>query len=265
MRSCSAGCHILQPFSGGGVDMRYVCILITFLLAVTAAHAKDSSVRYQVGEQYYEGFYISPAEKAPFVLLIHDWDGLTDYEVKRARMLSDLGYSVFAADLFGEGVRPTEVKDKRQHTGELYKDRQKMRDLLNGALDAAKKQGASVENGVVMGYCFGGAAVLEFARSGADLKGFVTFHGGLSTPEGQDYSKTKGKILILHGTADSMITMEDFGELGEELEHHSIDHEMITYGGAPHAFTVFGSERYREDADLKSWQRFKEFLKETIH
>jgi dienelactone hydrolase len=122
-----------------------------------------------------------------------------------ANMLADMGYAVFAADLFGAGVRPTEVKDKRQHTGELYKDRAKMRALLQGALKTAGSKGANVHNAVAMGYCFGGAPVLEFARSGADLKGFVTFHGGLKTPAGQDYSKTKGKLLILHGTADTNI------------------------------------------------------------
>jgi dienelactone hydrolase len=123
------------------------------------------------------------------VLLVHDWDGLTDYEVKRANMLADKGYAVFAADLFGAGVRPTEVKDKRQRTGELYKNRDKMRTLLRAALETAKSKGANVHNAVAMGYCFGGTAVLELARSGADLKGFVTFHGGLKTPTGQDYSK----------------------------------------------------------------------------
>ena len=96
------------------------------------------------------------------------------------------------------------------------------------------------------------------------MKGFVTFHGGLSTPEGQDYSKTKGNLLILHGSADTAISMEDFAKLAVELEAEGVNHEMITYGGAPHAFTVFGQDRYREDADRKSWQRFAEFLDETL-
>ena len=179
-------------------------------------------------------------------------------------MLADMGYTVFAADLFGAGIRPKELKDKRQHTGELYKDRKRMRALLNGALEAAKSKGANTDNTVVMGYCFGGAAVLEMARSGADLKGFVTFHGGLSTPEGQDYSRTRGKILVMHGTADKNITMDHYANLAKELEQAKVDHEMITYGGAPHAFTVFGSNRYRENADKKSWKRFTEFLTETL-
>jgi dienelactone hydrolase len=244
--------------------MRYVLAVIIILVVSTAAIAGGKAIPYEVDGKPYEGYFISPSPKAPLILLIHDWDGLTDYEVKRAGMLADMGYAVFAADLFGAGVRPTEVTDKRQHTGELYKDRKKMRSLIQGALDTAKSKGADVHNTVAMGYCFGGAAVLEFARSGADLKGFVTFHGGLSTPEGQDYSRTKGKVLILHGTADTNITMDQFAKLASELEAKGISHEMITYSGAPHAFTVFGSSRYREDADKKSWKRFTEFLDEIL-
>jgi dienelactone hydrolase len=243
--------------------MKMPISLLLVLLTATVA-AAGQAVTYDVNGQAYEGYFTSPGKGAPLVLLIHDWDGLTDYEVKRAEMLNQMGYAVFAADLFGAGVRPTEVKDKRQHTGELYKDRQKMRDLLNGALKQAGMQGADTSNAVAMGYCFGGAAVLEFARSGADLKGFVTFHGGLKTPEGQDYSQAKGKILVLHGTADKAITMDQFADLANALETQGVNHEMISYGGAPHAFTVFGGERYREDADKKSWQRFSEFLKATL-
>ena len=241
-------------------------IYIFFLLSVPtiAFGTTGASVTYQVNGQPYEGYYISPSDQAPFVLLIHDWDGLTDYEVRRANMLADLGYAVFALDLFGAGVRPTEIKDKRQHTGELYKDRKKMRTLMQGALETARKKGARIENSVAFGYCFGGAAVLELARSGADLKGFATFHGGLKTPEGQNYTKTRGKVLIMHSTADKAITMDQFADLAKELESTGIDHEMITYGGAQHAFTVFGSNRYQEASDKKSWKRFTEFLAETL-
>lgn len=239
--------------------------MLLILTFASTASATGNVVSYKVNGEPYEGYYVSPSANAPLVLLIHDWDGLTDYEVKRANMLADMGYAVFAADLFGAGVRPTEVKDKRQHTGELYKDRRKMRALLQGALYTAKSNGADVNNAVAMGCCFGGAAVLEFARSGADLKGFVTFHGGLATPEGQDYSKTNGKLLILHGTADANITMDQFARLAKELEARGVAHEMIIYGGAPHAFTVFGERRYREDADKTSWKRFTEYLSETLN
>lgn len=235
-----------------------------FLVTTVAMAATGSTVMYQVNGESYEGYYISPGSNAPLVLLTHDWDGLTDYEVKRANMLADLGYAVFAVDLFGTGVRPTEIKDKRQHTGELYKDREKMRALMRGALKTAKAKGADVSNAVAMGYCFGGAAVLELARAGENLKGFATFHGGLGTPEGQNYNNTKGAILIMHGSADTAIKMDQFAALTNELEAAAIPHEMITYSGAPHAFTVFGSDRYRENADIKSWAQFQNFLAEQL-
>jgi dienelactone hydrolase len=240
----------------------YTIILLTF--ATVTAGATGSSVTYQVNGQPYEGYFISPSNRAPFVLLIHDWDGLTDYEIKRANMLAELGYAVFALDLFGAGIRPTEMKDKRQHTGELYKDRAKMRALMQGALDTARNKGANIDNAVAFGYCFVGAAVLELARTGANLKGFVTFHGGLKTPPGQNYTNSRGKILILHGSADQAITMDQFADLAKELESAGVDHEMITYGGARHAFTVFGSSRYQESADKKSWKRFTDFLADVL-
>ena len=243
----------------------FTFLMIAFLAMPAAAFgARGAFVTYQVKGQSYEGYYVTPSKQAPFVLLIHDWDGLTDYEIKRADMLAESGYAVFAADLFGKGVRPTKLTDKRQHTGELYKDREKMMALMQGALDAAKEKGANIGNAVAMGYCFGGAAVLELARSGADLKGFATFHGGLKTPEGQNYAKTKGEILIMHGSADTNITMDQFADLANELEAAGVSHEMITYGGAHHGFTVFGSNRYKESADRKSWKRFLEFLADKL-
>lgn len=244
--------------------MRYIFFVLLSLMLAHPAQAAGEFVAYEAGGEPYEGYFVAPKKGAPLVLLIHDWDGLTDYEVKRAEMLGRLGYAVFAADLFGAGVRPTEDKDKRQHTGELMQDRAKMRALLNAALGEAGRLGADTSRAMAVGYCFGGSAVLELARSGAGLKGFAAFHGGLGTPEGQDYSKTKGKIMIFHGSADKNITMADFASLGAQLEKDGVAHEMTTYSGAPHAFTVFGSDRYRQEADQKSWKRFVEFLAETL-
>jgi len=149
------------------------------LSLASMADAAGSAVTYQVDGQPFEGYYLSPAAEAPLVLLIHDWDGLGDYERRRARMLADAGYAVFAADLFGSGIRPATIEERRRLTGELYQDREKMRKRMVGALEAARAQGARIDDAVAMGYCFGGTAVLELARSGADLKGFVSFHGGL--------------------------------------------------------------------------------------
>lgn len=238
--------------------MKSIFGLILFTLS-TFTGAGENKI-YNVNGSDYEGYWSKVSDNAPLVLLIHDWDGLTDYEMKRADMLNQLGYNVFAADLFGKGIRPTEIEDRRQHTGELYKDREKLRALMQGSLDFAAQLGGNSDNTVVMGYCFGGAAVLESARAGMKAKGFVTFHGGLGTPEGQSYQNTTAPIMILHGTADSAIPMSQFAELAEQLETAKVQHEMITYSGAPHAFTVFDSPRYREDADKKSWDSFTRFL-----
>ncbi|MFC1602772.1 dienelactone hydrolase family protein [Pseudomonadota bacterium] len=242
----------------------FIGFLFLIMQPMQSLAAQGQLITYEVNQKSYEGYFVSPDKNAPLVLLIHDWDGLTSYEIKRADMLSKMGYAVFAADLFGAGVRPTEVTDKRQHTGELYKDRSKMRSLMMGALDTAAKKGVDTHNAVAMGYCFGGAAVLELARSGIDLKGFATFHGGLTTPDGQDYTQTKGEILVMHGSADTAISMEAFATLANNLENAGIKHQMITYSGAPHAFTVFDSKNYQQVADRKSWTLFSQFLRDTL-
>ena len=243
--------------------MKFLITAIISLSFLSTLSPAGETVDYTVNGLSYEGYYNAANAGAPLVILLHDWDGLTEYEVKRADMLTEAGYSVFAADLFGKGIRPTENVDKRQHTGELYTNREKLRALLQGALTAAKDQGANIDNTVVMGYCFGGAAALEFARAGFDNKGVVTFHGGLSTPEGQNYETTKGKILIFHGSADTHITLQDLAQLATELEAAKIPHELISYGGAPHSFTVFDSAAYTPEADTLSWSRFLDFLKEV--
>ncbi|WP_348672801.1 dienelactone hydrolase family protein [uncultured Abyssibacter sp.] len=243
---------------------RTLLLVLTAIAPVVGFAGTGQTVEYSVDGKAYDGYFVTPAPDAPLVLLLHDWDGLTGYEIERADMLAGLGYAVFAADLFGKGVRPTTVEDKRQHTGELYKNREKLRALMNGALRTARGLGADTNHAVAMGYCFGGAAVLELARSGADLEGFVTFHGGLTTPDGQDYARAKGRYLILHGTADGHITMDQFAELAQALESAGLPHTMTTYGGAPHAFTVFGQDSYRETADTQSWAAFQAFLDETL-
>lgn len=239
-------------------------LLIFPVLGYSQGPADGRDVLYTVDGRPYEGYFVAAEESRGLVLLIHDWDGLTGYEKRRADMLADAGYSVFAVDLFGEGIRPEKVEDRRQHTGELYRDREKMRAILQGALAAAGEEGADTDNAVAAGYCFGGAAVLELARSGAALRGFASFHGGLGTPQDQDYADVAGEVRIYHGTADSAVTMADFAALAESLEASGIPHQMISYGGAPHAFTVFGSDRYREAADQHSWASFMAFLEERL-
>lgn len=242
---------------------RFLIGIVFALASATATFPVKAgeSVTYSVSGNEYQG-YQSKANGAAkgLVVIIHDWDGLTDYEEKRVNMLSEMGYDAFAVDLYGKGNRPVDTGAKKAETGKLYNDREKMRTLILGGLIEARK--FSSKPAVVMGYCFGGAATLELARSGKaqNVKGFATFHGGLKTPEGQSYPKDTPPLLIAHGGADSSITMQDVANLSKELEAAGLTYTMEVYSGAPHAFTVFGSDRYQERADKLSWQAFTEFL-----
>lgn len=234
----------------------FLAVILTPLTALAG-----QTVTYDVDGAAYEGYRASPpgASKG-LVLVIHDWDGLTGYEVKRSEMLAAMGYDAFAIDLYGKGNRPKETGAKKAEMGKLHKDRAKMRRLILAGLTEARKGGAG--KAVVMGYCFGGSATLELARSGQakNVAGYATFHGGLSTPEGQTYSANTPPILIAHGGADTSITMDHVAALSKQLESAGSPYEMQVYSGAPHAFTVFGSKRYRKVADTQSWDAFSDFL-----
>lgn len=239
--------------------MRYFMTVALAAIFATSAQA-GQSVTYEASGGQYEGYFAEADDPKGLVLVIHDWDGLTDYERKRADMLAELGYDAFAADLYGKGNRPATTSAKKAETAKLYNDREKMRSLILASLAEGRRLGA--DDAVVMGYCFGGAAILELARSGKaeNVHGYATFHGGLSTPEGQSYSADTPPILIAHGGADSSITMDDVAALSKELEAANVTYEIEVYSGAPHAFTVIGSDRYQERADRKSWDAFKTFL-----
>jgi dienelactone hydrolase len=241
---------------------------LIFTLAVAifpcAAQAGEA-VSYMVDGETFEGYRAAASgDSKGLVLIIHDWDGLTEYEMKRANMLADMGYDAFAVDLFGKANRPIETEAKKKETGRLYQDRERMRGLLVSGLQEARK--ASNERAVVMGYCFGGAATLELARSGKakDIVGYASFHGGLETPEGQAYPTDTPPILIAHGGADTSVTMDDVANLSRQLESASVPYEIEVYSGAPHGFTEFGSDRYQERADRQSWEAFSEFLKTNL-
>lgn len=238
--------------------------LTGLLVSQMAAAISTQDLVYTVDGATYQGYYAQADQpNAPFILLIHDWDGLTDYERKRADMLANQGYNVLAADMFGAGIRPTTMEDKKRLTSALYEDRSKMRRLLAGALNAGQQQGNDVRAGVTMGYCFGGTVALELARSGFEQKAFVPFHGAFDIPTGQNYDKTTGEILVFHGSADDAVSLESFATLGKTLEAAKVPHEMVTYSGAPHAFSVFGSDRYDARADERSWARYISFLANT--
>jgi dienelactone hydrolase len=244
--------------------MKSIFLALLLFLLSSAAIAGEA-VTYTVDGETFEG-YRAEASGQPkgLVVIIHDWDGLTEYEMKRTDMLAGMGYDAFALDLFGKGNRPAELVASKKETGRLYEDRARMRNLILGGLQEARKTGRS--KAVVMGYCFGGAAALELARSGRaqDIAGYASFHGGLKTPEGQTYASDTSPIFIAHGGADASVSMDDVAALSRALEEAGVVYEIEVYSGAPHGFTEWESERYQKRADEQSWDAFKGFLAEVF-
>ncbi|QBK32474.1 dienelactone hydrolase family protein [Roseitalea porphyridii] len=238
------------------------------LCATTAsAEIVGESFTYEVGGETFEGYVArnTNAEPRGSVMLVHDWDGMTDYEMRRADMLAALGYTAFALDVYGADTDPQSVDEYRALSGALYGDRERFRTLLQGSLDAAAENIEGwTDDVVVAGYCFGGAAVLEMARAGADVDGFVSFHGGLGTPEGQDYSAASAPVLLLHGSADPVSGMSDLASLLDQLQGAGVPHAAQVFGGARHSFTVFGSGDYDLAADRGAWDAFEAFLAENL-
>lgn len=236
----------------------FVFLLITLLSFNVKAGQK---LTYSLNGELFEGYLSKPSnESKGLVIIIHDWDGLTEYEETRADMLSSLGYTSFAIDLYGKGNRPEQFKLKKAETKKLYENRERMQSLILAGIQEGNKENSKI---FVIGYCFGGSAALELARSGkaSNIEGYASFHGGVKTPDGQSYPQNTPPIFIAHGGADKAIKSSDVFGLGNELEINNLPYEINIYSSAPHAFTVFKSKSYRKIADQKSWDSFLDFLK----
>ena len=236
--------------------------LATSVLAftVSGAAAMADPLAYSYNDRSFEGYVATP-EGTPrgTVLLVHDWDGLTDHERLQADALASDGYLAVALDLFGTDAVLNGMDDYRRETGALYADRAEFRARIQAGADAAAALDSATEM-VIAGYCFGGAAVLEAARAGMDIAGFVSFHGGLGTPEGQDYSATSAPVMVLHGSADPVSGMADLAALMDEMQAAGVPHEARIFGGARHSFTVPGSRDFDEAANAGAQAAFRDFL-----
>lgn len=244
--------------------MRILVIMILAFFPAAAFAATGTKVAYTVNGENFEGYYISPVANAPLVFLVHDRDGLTDYEIKRASMMAELGYAVFCADMYGKGIRPTDRQEQIKLTRDLHADRLRIRLLLNGSLAVAKSQGANVSNAVAMGFSFGGTVVRELVNIGSEMNALIVFHDGLALPEELDYPEARVQVLVRGGFADLDTIMKGFGQMERGLEKDDVRQEMITSGGVFHAFTVYGSLEHRGDLEQKWWNRVAAFLAVTF-
>lgn len=209
----------------------------------------------------------------PAVLVVHEWWGLNDYAKERARALASLGYLALAADIYGDGFETKDPSKARELAGKFREgDRALLRERVGSALAALKTHPLADKGRVAaIGYCFGGTAVLELARSGADLNGVVSFHGGLSTPVPASAGGIRTKVLVLHGVDDPSVPPADVQAFQDEMRKSGADWLMVAYGGAVHTFTnpAAGNDpsrgsAYNEKAALRSWEHMKAFFAEIF-
>lgn len=258
--------------------MRSLLLCLVSLIACQQAIAEvqTKTVEYHDGDVTLEGFVawdpLLVDHTMPGVLVVHQWMGLTDYEQGRCRQLAELGYVAFALDIYGKGVRPTSPQDAGK-TAAIYKqDRDLYRRRLNLGLDQLRKE-ASVDQDHIaaIGYCFGGTGVIELARSGADIDGVVSFHGGLDSPNPADGKNITAKILICHGADDPFVPEADVKACLEEFNAADVDWQMNIYSHAVHSFTqpMAGNDNsrgaaYNAEADHRSWAAMRLFFAELF-
>src|SRR5271155_2936201 len=252
----------------------FCALLVAASATVSRAAIRTETVEYKLGDATLEGFvaYDDAIQgQRPGVLVVHQWMGLTVYEKKRAEMLAQLGYMAFCADIYGKGIRPQNTQEAGALAGKYKGDRQLLRDRVNAALIALRQQALVDQKHVAaIGYCFGGTTVIELARSGADVAGIVSFHGGLDSPAPADGKNIKCKVLALAGADDPFQKPEDLTAFESEMRDAKVDWQIVFYGGAVHAFTqpnpgfVNPGAKYNEKADKRWWEAMKQFFAEIF-
>lgn len=245
-------------------------LVATTSAALAMAQPMGGQVDYMAGDtkcQGYLAYDMGRTGKRPGILIVHDWNSIDAYEEGRAIQLAKMGYVAFCADIYGKGVRPKTVQENGQLAGKYKGDRKLFRERLEAALVELKKDPhVDPANIVAIGYCFGGTGVLEMARAGMDVKGVVSFHGGLDSAPGFEAGQIKPKVLVCHGADDPFVPAAQVDAFKKEFA--SADMEFVAYRGAVHSFTEPASGNdpstgaaYNKAADEGSWIKLKAFLK----
>ncbi len=247
-------------------------LLLTLLLSFAAeAKVQTSKVEYKSGDLTFEGFlaYDSSSKgKKPGIMIIHNWMGITSETESKAIEMARLGYVAFAGDIYGKGIRPKDAKEAGELAGKYKGDLVTLRARASLAIaELRKNKNVDTKKIFVAGYCFGGTAAIEVARSGADVNGVVSFHGGLA-PSSDD-KNIKASILVLHGAVDPYVSKTDFDGFVKGMNEAKVDYQLVSYANAVHSFTEVGAgsdnskgAAYNELADKRSWIAMKNFLLE---
>jgi dienelactone hydrolase len=235
----------------------------------------ENTVVYRDDEAVLEAFFAfddAYSGRRPAVLISHAWGGRDNFVADKARKLAGLGYVGFALDMYGKGILGSSKEENAKLMQPFMEDREKLQQRMKAALTAVKQLPWVDDSKIAaMGFCFGGLCVLDLARTGADIKGVVSFHGLLDVPDNAQGNKIKTKILALHGHDDPMVSPKQVLAFQEEMTQAGADWQFVTYGHTVHAFTNpvandpdFGTI-YQADADRRSWIAMQNFFAEIFN
>jgi dienelactone hydrolase len=234
---------------------------------------KEETVTYKSDDVELRGFVVydeNMKEKRPAILVVPEWWGVNDYVKSRARQMASLGYIAMAVDIFGKGETASNPNEAQALTKPFYQDPQLAYKRLEAALNKIKEyKQTDNRNIAAIGYCFGGAVVLNSAKLGAPLKGVVSFHGTLAGVVPKK-DLMKAKILVCHGANDRFTPPEEVQKFRHQLDSVGADYVFKTYPNATHAFTNPDATKlgkqfdipiaYNAEADKNSWNDMKIFL-----
>ncbi len=230
---------------------------------------------YKEGDTILEGLIAYDAARAgkrPGVVIYPSWTGPGPHEANSAGKLAEMGYVAICADIFGKGVKPTPPKDTLNEMLKYLKNRPLLRARANAALARLRQHPLCDPARVAsIGYCFGGATSLELARSGADIRGAVSFHGALNSPTPADAKNIKAPLLVLHGADDPVVPQPEVDGFLKEIKDAGVDCQFVSYANTVHSFTdpSAGDNKavgaaYDEKAAKRSWAHMAEFFRETL-
>lgn len=223
----------------------------------------------------YDDSLVSAKKKAPGVIVVPEWWGLTDYPKVRANQLAAQGYVAFAIDMYGAGITTTDPKKAGELAGKFYGSPLMASRAMAGLQQLLKTELVDGNHVAAIGYCFGGSTVQALAYSGAALAGVVSFHGGIIPVPADAGTKVKTKILMCHGAIDPFIKKEEVDGFLKAMNDAKLDYQFISYAGAVHAFTNPDADKiakatglpiaYNAAADQRSWAHMEAFFAEIFH
>lgn len=228
--------------------MSLLLSLVSSLVLAAHAEPRADPVSWTVGTTEMAGYVVyDDASKAPRpgLVMVPNWMGVTSVQVEKAKTIAGKDYVVLLADVYGKDVRPTSSEEASAAAGAMYGDRPKLRERVNAAVATLKAQAGTAPVDVTrigaIGFCFGGSTVLELARSGADVAGVVSFHGGLAPGAKVPTLPIKASVLVLNGAADKNVSAADKAALAAELDKAGADWQLVDFSRAVHCFAEVGA------------------------